>query len=81
MGIRNAPRVAELQPVDEIRRQVAALTDASTQRHRLERGTAEYAAALETEERLADRVWRLGASLGSIRQPRPEEEKAKNPRA
>ena len=55
-------------PVDEIRRQVAALTDASTQRHRLERGTAEYEAALQTEERLADRVWRLGASLGPISQ-------------
>jgi hypothetical protein len=80
MGIRNAPRVTEPQPVDEIRRQVAALTDASTRRHRIERGTAEYAAALETEERLADRVLRLGASLGSIRQPRPEEEGPKNPR-
>jgi hypothetical protein len=74
MGIRNGPRIAEVQPVDEIRRQVAALTDASTRRHRLERGTAEYAAALETEERLADRVWRLGAFLGSIRQPGPDEE-------
>jgi hypothetical protein len=73
MGIGNAPRVVELEPVDEIRRQVAALTDASTRRHRLERGTAEYAAALETEARLADRVWRLGASLA--------EEKPKNPRA
>jgi hypothetical protein len=74
MGIRNAPRIAEVQPVDEIRRQDAELTDASTRRHRLERGTAEYAAALETEERFADRVWRLGASLGSIRQPGPDEE-------
>jgi len=54
------------EPVDEIRRQIAALTDASTQRHRLERGTAEYEAALETEERLAERVWRLGTSLGPI---------------
>jgi hypothetical protein len=63
-----AVRRTELEPVDEIRRQIAALTDASTHRHRLERGTAEYEAALQTEERLADRVWRLGTSLGPIRQ-------------
>jgi hypothetical protein len=80
MGIRKAPRVVEPRHVEEIRRQVAALTDASNRRHRLERGTAEYAAALETEERLADRVWQLGASLGPIRKPTSEDEKQKNPR-
>ena len=72
MGMRKARPAAEPEPVDEIRRQIAALTDASTRRHRLERGTAEYAAAVETEERLANRVWRLGTSLGPI-QRRPEE--------
>lgn len=49
--------------VDEIRRHVAALADASTERHRLMRGTPEYADALETELRLADRVWQLGTAL------------------
>lgn len=63
MGTRKAAPTKDVGPVEEIRRQVAALTDASTERHRLERGTAEYAAALETEEQLADRVWRLGAAL------------------
>lgn len=63
MRTRKAPSDSGAEPVEEIRRQVAALTDASTQRHRLQRGTPEYEAALETEERLADRVWRLGAAL------------------
>ena len=64
MGTKKRPRALAIEPVDEIRRLIAALTDASAQRHRLERGTAEYDAALDTEERLADHVWRLGASLG-----------------
>jgi hypothetical protein len=68
MGIKKAPPAGEPEPVDEIRRQVAALTDASTWRHRLERGTAEYEAALEDEERLADHVWRLGTALGPARE-------------
>ena len=63
--------------MDEIRRQIAALTDASTQRHRLERGTAEYEAALETEERLAERVWRLGTPLGPIHPRNVEREVSK----
>ena len=63
MATRKAPRDPGVEPVEEIRRQVAALTNASNERHRLERGTPEYEAALETEERLADRVWRLGAAL------------------
>lgn len=59
--------------VDEIRRQIAALTDASTARHRFVRGTPEYEAALETEERLADRLWRLGTALPPPRErPRPK---------
>ena len=72
MRIREARHARKIEPVEEIRRQIAELTDASTRRHRLERGTPEYAAALETEERLANRVWRLGTSLGSIERP-PEE--------
>jgi hypothetical protein len=49
--------------LDEILRGVRALTDASKRRHRLPRDTPEYAAALETEARLADRVWDLGAAI------------------
>lgn len=49
------------QRLDEILRGVRALTDASIRRHRLARDTPEYVAALETEERLADRIWDLGA--------------------
>jgi hypothetical protein len=63
MGTRKAAAATRLEPVEELRRQVAALTDASTERHRLQRGTTEYDTALETEERLAERVWRLGAAL------------------
>jgi len=67
MHTRKAPSDSDASPVEEIRRQIAALTDASTQRHRLERGTPEYELALETEERLADRVWRLGAAMQPYR--------------
>lgn len=59
----------DLEQVDEIRRQVAALTDASIHRHGLPRGTAEYGAALEREESLADRVWKLGAALPPLLEP------------
>lgn len=52
------------QRLDEILRGVRALTDASKRRHRLTRDTPEYAAALETEERLADRIWDLGTAIG-----------------
>lgn len=58
----------DFEPVDEIQLQVGALTEVSTQRHRLARDTPEYVAALEMEERLAARIWRLGAA----RQPRGE---------
>lgn len=54
---------AEVDDVEEIRREVSALTDASTERHRLTRGTPEYDAALDTELRLVDRVWQLGSAL------------------
>ncbi len=52
-----------VQPTDEILRNIEALTDASSRRHRMARDSAEYAVALETEEHLADRIWRLGAAL------------------
>jgi hypothetical protein len=81
MGIRKLSRTAEFDPVEEIRRLIAALTDASTQRHRLERGTVEYQVALETEERLADDVWRLGASLDPSRERPAEREQPKGPEA
>jgi hypothetical protein len=53
----------DVQPTDEILRNIEALTDASSRRHRLARDSAEYAVALETEEHLAERVWRLGTAL------------------
>ncbi len=59
--------------VEEIRRQISALTDASTERHRLMRGTPEYAQALEMEFRLADRVWQLGSALSPPIGRHPEE--------
>ncbi len=48
---------------DAIHRQLGALTDASMQRHRLAPGSAEYDAALQIEEQLADHVWRLATDL------------------
>lgn len=66
------PAAPEADEVDEIRRHVAALTDASMKRHRLLRGTPEYEVALETEEELADRVWQLGAALPPLLEHRPE---------
>jgi len=47
---------------DAIHMQIRALTDASMQRQRLVRGTPEYEAALETEERLASHVWYLATA-------------------
>ncbi len=44
---------------DVIHAQIGALADASTQRHRLAPGSAEYQTALEIEERLAEHVWKL----------------------
>ncbi len=61
---------------DVIYRQVGALTDASTQRCRLPAGSAEYQAALEFEEHLAEHLWRLATAhhaAGSDRSgPGPE---------
>jgi len=54
------------QRLDEILRGVRALTNASKRRHRLDRDTPEYDAALETEERLADRIWDLGTAIGVV---------------
>ena len=63
------------QRLDEILHGVRALTNATKRRHGLARDTPEYAAALETEERLADRIWGLGAALprdaGDDREPAP----------
>jgi hypothetical protein len=73
MSVQKRPRAPEAEPVDEIRRLIAALTDASAERHRLERGTIEYEDALDTEERLAEHVWRLGASLGPAYEGRKPE--------
>jgi hypothetical protein len=59
MGTRNGHAArADFDQVAETRRQIKELTDAWTQRHRLQRGTPEYAAALETEEHLITRIWR-----------------------
>jgi hypothetical protein len=69
-------RATDLEQVEEIRREVAALTDASMIRHRLERGTPDYEAALEREETLSDRVWRLGTALPPVRERPPD----RNPR-
>ena len=52
--------------------QIRALTDASIERQRLVRGTAEYEAALETEERLASFVWRLATTRGPSGEAAPE---------
>lgn len=64
---------ADADDVDTIRRQLSALTRASTERHRLVLGTPEYAEALDTELRLADRVWQLGAALRPPSPNQPEQ--------
>jgi hypothetical protein len=63
MGIGNGPSVGTDAdaPVD-IERYVEALTDTAARRHRLPPGTPEYEAALDQEERLMARIWRLGTS-------------------
>lgn len=58
MGTKSGPAArADLEQIDETRRQVKELTDASTNRHRLRPGTREYVTALETEDRLVTRIW------------------------
>lgn len=59
------------QRLDEILSGVRALTDASRRRHRLARDTPEYTAALETEERIADRIWDLGRAIDVDAAPAP----------
>jgi hypothetical protein len=49
---------ADLDRIAETRLDIKELTDAGTLRHRMQRGTPEYVAALETEGYLAARVWR-----------------------
>jgi len=59
MGTKSGPAArADFDHVAETRREIKELTDAWTQRHRLQRGTPEYATALENEERLVTRIWR-----------------------
>jgi hypothetical protein len=66
---RDRTRPEGSEQVEEIQRQIGALTDASIERHRLARGTPAYAAALEAEEQIADRVWRLGTALHAKGEP------------
>lgn len=61
---------------DVIYQQLVALTDASTQRHRLAPGSAEYESALEIEQRLADDIWQLATDL---RRNGPDSEPADRP--
>jgi len=49
---------SDAHQADEERLQIDDLRTASTRRHMLLRGTADYAAAMEVEERLAARIWR-----------------------
>jgi len=49
---------ADLDQIAEVRLEIKELADAWTRRHRLHRGTPEYVAALEIEERLVTRIWR-----------------------
>ena len=59
MGTKSGPAArADFEQIDETRRQVKELTDASTKRHRLRPGTREYQAALETEDHLVTRIWK-----------------------
>jgi hypothetical protein len=59
MGTTNgAAAKADFDQLAATRRETKELTDAWKRRHELRRGTPEYAAALETEERLAGRIWR-----------------------
>lgn len=60
---------------DVIHQQLGALSDAATQRHRLAPGTAEYEAALEIEERLAEHLWRLATDLPPNGSDRSEPER------
>ena len=59
MATMNGPAVrADRDLIAETRLEIKELTDTWTRRHRLRRGTAEYVAALETEDLLVTRIWR-----------------------
>jgi hypothetical protein len=59
MGTAISPAVrSERDRIAETRLDIKELTATWTQRHRLRRGTAEYVAAIEAEERLVVRIWR-----------------------
>jgi len=64
----NHPSAGTASEAEAIQVQIRALTDASMERQRRVRGTPEYEAALETEERLASDVW----SLATAREPSGE---------
>ncbi len=55
---RGAAARTDLDQLVETRREIKELTDVWLRRHRLRRDTPEYAAALDTEERLVSRIWR-----------------------
>ena len=59
MGTRSRDAAPADEAFAEARLEIAALMDAWTRRHRLRRGTPEYDSALEREERLMTRVWRM----------------------
>jgi hypothetical protein len=48
----------DLDQIAQTRLEIKELGEAWASRHRLDRGTPEYVAALETEERLLTRIWR-----------------------
>ena len=61
----------DLEQIATTRREIKELTDAWTRRHRIARDTPEYAAALETEERLVTRIWRRLRPEGTPTARRP----------
>jgi hypothetical protein len=68
MGTQSGPAArTDLDQVVETRRQIKELSEAWTRRHKLRRGTPEYARALENEERLVNRIWRRLRADGLLR--------------
>jgi hypothetical protein len=65
---------ADLDQIAATRREIRELTDAWKRRHRLRRGTPEYSAMLETEERLVTRIWRRLRADGPPVQARPTQD-------
>jgi len=70
MATNRLPKAPAASEAGVLYRQLGALTEASTQRHRLVAGSREYEVALAVEERLAGRLWRLATDL---RPPEPRE--------